>query len=103
MRVKDKELEFEWDKGNLGKNSRKHNVTSDEAESVFGDENSVVLSDEKHSVDEVRYAIFGKSDLNRYLYIVFTMRGNKVRIISARRMHRKEVEKYVKVEKNTQI
>lgn len=94
---------FEWNKGNLDKSRRKHGITPEEAESVFVDENSIVLPDEKHSIIEKRFAIFGKSDLNRYLYVIFTVRRKKVRIISARRMHGKEVEKYDKIKKNTKI
>lgn len=103
MKVKDQEIEFEWDKGNLDKSRRKHGVTPEEAESVFVDENSVVLPDEKHSAVEKRFAIFGKSELKRYLYIIFTVRKNEVRIISARRMHREEVEKYDKNQKSTKV
>lgn len=99
----DEVIVFEWDKGNLDKSHRKHGVTPEEAESVFTDENSLVLPDKKHSIIEKRFAIFGKSNLNRYLYVVFTVRKEKIRIISARRMHRKEVEKYEKIKKDTKI
>ena len=99
----DEVIIFEWNSGNLNKSRRKHGVTPEEAESIFADENSIVLPDEKHSIIEKRFAIFGKSDLNRYLYVIFTIRKKKVRIISARRMHREEVEKYGKIKKDTKI
>lgn len=99
MQVKDEELEFEWDKGNKDKSRLKHGVTTDEAESIFTNEESVILPDEKHSFVEKRLAIFGRSELDRHLYVIFTVRGKKIRIISARRMHREEVEKYAKNKK----
>ncbi len=97
MKVKDQELAFEWDKGNLDKNRRKHGITQEEAETVFADENSLIIPDKPHSKIEDRFAIVGKSDKNRNLFIVFTMRKEKIRIISGRRMHKKEVEKYGKI------
>ncbi|MBI3559500.1 BrnT family toxin [Candidatus Gottesmanbacteria bacterium] len=103
MKVRGQEIAFEWDEGNLHKSMRKHGVTPEEAESVFIDDNSVVLPDEKHSAVEKRFAIFGTSDVNRYVYVIFTIRKNKLRIISARRMHRKEVEKYDKNKKSAKI
>ena len=87
----DEVIIFEWNSGNLDKSRRKHGVTPEEAESVFTDENSLVLPDKKHSIIEKRFAIFGKSDLNRSLYVIFTVRGEKVRIISARRIWRPRI------------
>ncbi len=92
---------FDWDEGNLDKSRRKHGATPEEAESVFIDENSLTIPDKPHSEMEKRLVIIGKSILERYLYVVFTLRRNKVRIISARRMHREEVEKYDKIKKNS--
>jgi len=103
MKVKLDELEFEWDKGNLNKIHLKHEIVKSEAESVFLDENSFIILDERHSVVEDRFIIIGRSEESRVLFIVFTMRRKKVRVISARRMHRKEVDKYAKIKKNTQI
>lgn len=103
MKARGQQVAFEWDDGNLDKSRRKHGVTPEEAESVFIDENSVVLPDEKHSVFEKRFAIFGTSNVNRYVYVVFTIRKDNVRVISARRMHRKEIEKYDKNKKSANI
>jgi uncharacterized DUF497 family protein len=93
-------LEFEWNRGNLNKSRHKHNVFKDEAESVFLNKDSVVLPDQEHSLTEERFVIIGKSNNERHLFISFTLRKNKVRIISARRMHKKEVEKYEKTKEN---
>lgn len=95
MQVKADEVEFDWDEGNLDKSRRKHGVTPEEAESVFLDEKSLII--------EERFIIVGKSNEDRNLFIVFTLRKEKVRIISARRMHKKEVEKYGKIKENSQI
>ncbi len=103
MTKQEEELAFEWDRGNLDKSHRKHGVTPNEAEYVFVDKYSVVLPDEKHSAIEKRYAIFGKSNLNRYIYIIFTIRKGRIRIISARRMHRKELDKYENSTKSTNV
>ncbi len=72
-------------------------VTPEEAESVFVDENSFVIPDKPHSKTEDRFILVGKSDKKRNLFIVFTMRRDKVRIISARNMHKEEVGKYGKI------
>lgn len=88
---------FEWDDGNLDKSRRKHGVTPEEAETVFADEHSFVILDKLHSKIEDRFIIVGKSDKKRSLFIVFTKRKEKIRIISGRGMHKKEVQKYGKI------
>lgn len=103
MKVMDQEIEFEWDEGNLDKSRRKHGITPEEAENVFSDEHSLIIPDEVHSKTEDRFIIVGKSSENRNLFIVFTTRKDKIRIISGRGMHRKEIEKYEKIKKNTNI
>lgn len=103
MKVKDKEWEFEWDEGNLDKSQRKHGVTPQEAESIFVDPEAYVFPDVRHSEKEERYVILGTSDHDRFLFVIFTLREEKIRIISARRMHRKEVKKYDKAKKSTKI
>lgn len=103
MQVKKKIVEFEWDKWNLDKSYFKHGVTPKETEEVFIDDESIVLPDLKHSQKEDRFIIVGKSLSKRDLFIIFTPRGSKTRVISARRMHKKEVEQYAKAKKNTKI
>lgn len=97
MKVREQEFTFEWDEGNLDKSRRKHGVTPEESESVFADEQSLVIPDTPHSKTEDRFVIVGKSDENRYVFIVFTTRNEKIRIISARHMHNEEVKKYGKI------
>ncbi len=83
---------FEWDAGNVRKSIDKHGVNQHESEQVFFNQPLLILPDIKLSQDEVRYHALGKTDLNRYLHVTFTLRSNNrlIRIISARDMHRKE-------------
>ncbi len=82
---------FEWDSGNSRKNE-KHGVTQAEAEQVFVNEPLLLLTDKKHSHSEPRFYALGKTNEERLLHVTFTLRGNgtRIRIISARAMHRKE-------------
>ena len=88
---------FDWDEGNARKNE-KHNVSMAEAEQVFFNAPLLVIEDSKHSNQEPRFHALGKSDENRQLHITFTLRqaGEKIRIISARDMHKKERAIYEK-------
>ena len=82
---------FDWDEGNTRKNE-KHGVTMAESEQIFFNAPILVLEDSKHSNQETRFHALGKTDDKRLLHITFTVRyyGEKVRVISARDMHRKE-------------
>ncbi|TSC88056.1 MAG: hypothetical protein G01um10147_287 [Microgenomates group bacterium Gr01-1014_7] len=95
MNVVKEVLEFEWDKGNTGKNL-KHNVEDKEAEETFLDEHRFIFKDKLHSQGEERFRIIGRTREGRLLFIVFTIRGEKVRIISARDINKKEVYLYEK-------
>lgn len=85
---------FEWDKGNVDKSYQKHGITPNEAEEIFFDEDQLVFEDKKHSLKERRFDIIGKSTKSNILFIAFTIRRNKVRIISARKASFKERKKY---------
>lgn len=84
-------ISFDWDNGNARKND-KHGVTSAEAEQVFFNEPLLLVEDTKHSHVEQRYHALGKTDEGRTLHITFTLRqtGERIRVISARDMHKKE-------------
>lgn len=86
--------EFDWDAGILQKNWLKHDVSPFECEQVFFNQPLIVTPDEKHSETEIRYYVLGQTDTGRRLFLVFTMRGKKIRIISARDMNRKEYAIY---------
>lgn len=85
---------FEWDKGNSGKNWIRHQVMKGECEQVFFNEPIIVLNDVTHSLIENRWFLLGKTDTGRLLFIVFTIRGNAIRVISARDMNKKERKNY---------
>lgn len=93
MRIFKKPLEFQWDKGNIGKNLI-HKVKDKEAEEPFFDRKHKSFKDKLHSKGEGRFRIVGKTKKERLLFIVFTMRGKKIRIISARDINKKEVYLY---------
>lgn len=82
---------FDWDAGNARKNE-KHGVTSAQAEQVFFNVPLLAVADARHSQKEARLHALGKADDGRLLHITFTLRegGSKIRVISARDMHRKE-------------
>ena len=100
MRTQPKVIEFDWDKGNLDKSYRKHGISSKETEEVFVSEEFFVIPDVKHSQAETRFIGLGQTITGKKLLVIFTMRQNKIRIISARRIHRKEVDKYEKAKKD---
>ncbi len=85
---------FEWDKGNFDKNFKKHKVTDKETEEVFFDRHVKIFEDIKHSQKEKRFTALGITDKNRKLYLNFTVRNQKVRIISARDQSKKERRLY---------
>ena len=89
---------FEWDEGNEKENWDNHQVTKFEAEDTFFNLPLLLFFDENHSKKERRYYILGITDSSRKLQIVFTIRRNKIRVISARDMRRKGRNAY---EKNT--
>ena len=88
---------FEWDKGNFLKNWEKHKVKASECEQTFFNQPLIAVEDEGHSQDESRYYALGHTDVGRHLFIVFTIRNNLIRVISARDMNRKERKVYEKL------
>lgn len=95
MRVLKGVLEFNWDTGNKGKN-KKHGVEDGESEEAFFDGKKIILKDALHSAREPRFILLGQTRRNRLLLIVFTKRGKKLRIISARDVNKKEKYLYEK-------
>lgn len=93
--------EFEWDKGNTGKNWIRHKVTNQECEEIFFDCQLLVCYDKSHSVEEDRYYALGSTLSGRRLFVVYTLRGKKLRIISARDMNQEERREYEKRKKDT--
>jgi len=90
---------FEWDEHNAGKIFQKHGVLPLESEQLFFNRPLMVADDEKHSQKERRFYALGRTDSGRMLFVVFTVRGINIRVISARDMSRKEREVYLGYEK----
>jgi hypothetical protein len=87
-------MEFEWEPKKAAVNIRKHNVTFQEAATVFGDPLAVTFEDPDHSVDENRQITFGLSLQKRFLIVSHTERRGRTRIINARLMNRNERKIY---------
>ncbi|OHA23634.1 MAG: hypothetical protein A3G52_02695 [Candidatus Taylorbacteria bacterium RIFCSPLOWO2_12_FULL_43_20] len=87
---------FEWDAGNSGKNWKSHAVTDEECEEAFFDPDKKVAVDETHSQNERRYFLLGNTSQSRLLVIVFTIRHERIRVISARDINKKERKLYEK-------
>jgi hypothetical protein len=85
---------FNWDEGNSAKTWRRHGVTQAEADQVFLNRPRVVDDAPKHTAQEARQFVLGRTGQGRELAIVFTIRGSLLRVISARPMSRKERRVY---------
>jgi uncharacterized protein len=86
-------LVFEWDPRKELANRRKHRIGFAEATTAFGDPPSITIPDPNHA-DENRFVIVGSSDRRRLLVVVHTMRGERTRVISARKATRHEREQH---------
>lgn len=94
---------FEWDASNSAKSWGKHKVSQLECEEVFFNDPLSVVEDERHSSAEKRCGALGKTGMGRKLFVVFTVRNRKIRVISARDMSRKERAIYEEAERNSAI
>jgi uncharacterized DUF497 family protein len=85
-------IKFEWDPPKASANLKKHNVSFDEAKSVFYDEFAVQFFDEEHSSDEERFLMLGMSSGAKLLIVCHCERehGEVIRIISARKATKRE-------------
>ena len=81
---------FEWDSANAGKIWRKRRVTANECEQVFFHLPLALAHDAGHSQAERRFYGLGVTDAGRLLFVVFSLRRDRIRVISARDMSRKE-------------
>lgn len=88
---------FEWDAGNAQKSWVSHRVTQAESEEVFFNLPVFMLEDTKQSGRERRYNVLGRTNAGRLVSVIFTIRGDLVRVISARPMSRKERTAYDQV------
>jgi uncharacterized protein len=88
------ELRFEWDPLKAAANRTKHGVSFEEASSVFGDPLGLIVDDPRHSLSEKRHVLLGASERHRLLAVMFTEREEMIRVISARKVTRRERKNY---------
>ena len=89
---------FDWDEANAPKLRERHEVSQSECEQVSLAEPLLVAWDERHSQLEERWAALGRTFEGRGLLVVFTVRGDRIRPISARDMSRRERQRYAEAE-----
>ncbi len=83
-------MDFECDLVKARANLEKHGVSFPHATEVFADDRSSTVPDPDHSSYEERFLIFGQTRSKRHLVVAFTDRGDRIRVISARPMTRRE-------------
>ncbi len=90
------ELRFAWDRRKARANLHKHGVSFSEAETVFADDDAILLDDPDHSEHEDRSVLLGLSERLRIVVVSHTLRddGRTIRIISARKATKREREQY---------
>lgn len=86
--------DFEWDEWNVKKNWVRHKTTDKDCEEVFTDPRKRILPDVFHSKKEKRFILIGSTFDARVLYVAFTIRNKRIRVISARDLNRKERNLY---------
>jgi uncharacterized DUF497 family protein len=95
---------FEWEGAKRDKNWRRHNVAWWECEEMFFNLPLYIWPDLEHSEKEDRYFAFGQTIGGRTLLVVFTLRGKKIRVISARDMNKRERRFYIeKTEEDSEV
>ena len=83
-------MNFEWDERKADSNKSKHGVAFNEATTIFGDPLALTFVDTANSEGEMRFLTFGRSSNGKYLVVSHTDRNDKIRVISARAMTKKE-------------
>ena len=87
-------LRFEWDPQKAAINRAKHKISFEEAATVFGDSLGRITDDPRHSETEERYVLLGQSARRRLLAVMFTERGQAIRLVNARKATRRERREY---------
>ena len=89
------EIRFDWDPRKASSNENKHGVSFEEAQSVFFDEQALLLEDQQPRHEEERFVLLGLSASLRILVVIHALReGDVIRIISARKATRLETREY---------
>jgi len=91
-----KAISFEWDEKKNVSNKKKHGISFEEAQSVFIDENGLLIHDPDHSDEEDRFMLLGLSSSLKALVVChcYRKRNEIIRILSARKATRSEQKKY---------
>lgn len=92
---------FDWAEANTQKNWDRHRVSPEDAEDVFFHQPLIVRSDVHHSKLEKRYYALGQTGVGRRLFVAFTIRRKRIRVISVRDMNRNEEEAYKRHEEGS--
>jgi uncharacterized DUF497 family protein len=85
-------MSYQWDERKAQVNRRKHGVSFADSVAVFEDDWAITIPDDHP--DEERFVTIGRDLLGRILVVVYTWRGDDIRIISARKVTRREREQY---------
>lgn len=85
-------MDFEWDQRKASSNLRKHGVDFADAATVFEDERALTIEDDRHGED--RFVTLALDAQGRLLAVAYTLRGDRIRIISARKATRSELSHY---------
>ncbi|NEP14840.1 MAG: BrnT family toxin [Symploca sp. SIO2C1] len=85
-------MTYQWNRDKAATNLRKHGIDFADAVSVFSDDLAITISDERF--DEERFVTIGLDALGRVLVVVYTLRGDEIRLISARKATRQERQQF---------
>lgn len=86
------EMVYQWNEDKAATNLRKHGVDFADAVTVFSDELAITIPDERF--DEERFVTVGLDGFGRVLVVVYTLRNEEIRIISARKATKQELRQY---------
>ena len=92
---------FEWDQEKASTNLKKHQVSFEEAKTVFNDPMSITIVDPNHSIDEDRFVDIGLAANGQVLVVIYTERGDNIRLISCRVATKREQKTYGRYEQDS--
>jgi len=85
---------FEWNRDKAKQNILKHGISFEEAMTVWNDEFAAYLHDPNHSIEEERFLLIGYSSAGNLLFVSFTERNEKIRLISSRKATKSERKRH---------
>ena len=104
MKIFPEPKSFDWDEGNINKNWDKHRVHHLECEEIFFNEPIVTKVEKRGVSQEERVSALGVTNEGRFLFVIFTIRRGRTRVVSARDMNKKERKIYhEKIKKHPEI